>query len=232
MAAINIISLIKNFFTASGTETHRLIIGGLAGFFIIFIVNAILGIFSIFWISNDLSENLRGIDFARNAQVSLHGQVLAWENILLSGNRFREFQKNYHEFSRRSETVENILFNLKLQNSGEQDLAGEIEKLRVMHKKMTTDFTKHIVDMKEKNFSNVREKILVTKGMEDEMLGSLNSIAAEIESKGNDKSRFIIIRYIVIALVSSAVFIILLLYYGTGLGRRILETHYILEDMV
>jgi len=224
--------LLKKFFSTTKSETYILISGGLTGFFIIFILNALLGLYSIFGTSNDLSENFTGINLARNAQVALYEQVSAWDNILISGGRYTEFQKNFHEFSKKSERVQNILFNLKLQNSGESKILDDIEKLREMHKKMTLEFTYHIADMENSSFKNVHEKINVTKGMENELLDSLTDIASRIEKAGNKQSLFISSRYIVIAVVSTIIFIMLLIYYGKQIGRRLLKTHSILEDMV
>ncbi len=70
-----------------------------------------LGLYSVFGISTDLTENLSGVNMARNAQITLHEQVLAWENILISGKNYPDFQKNYHVFSRKAESVQNTLVN-------------------------------------------------------------------------------------------------------------------------
>jgi len=225
-------TFIKKLFSASKSETYILISGGLTGFFIIFMINAVFGIYSIFGMSNDLTENRVGISLARSAQVALHEQILAWENILISGNNYSDFQKNYHEFSWKSMKVQNILFNLKLQLSGRGELPEDIEKLRGVHKKITSEFTTHIVDMQSNNFKNAGEKIKISKGREDEILEALTVVAGRIESEGDRQSLFISSRYIMIAMVSSIILITLLVYYGRKIGRRLLETHNILDKMV
>ena len=181
MKKIKDLLLLKKFFSSEKNETYMLISGGLTAFFIIFILNAALGIYSIFGTSNDLSENYMGISLARSAQIALHEQVIAWNNILISDGSYSEFQINFHEFSKKSESVQNILFNLKLQNSGEKEISDDIEKLRLIHKSMTLQFTNHIADMENRNFKNVHEKIVVTRGIENELLNSLTDIASRIE---------------------------------------------------
>ena len=225
-------TFIKKLFSASKSETYILISGGLTGFFIIFMLNAIFGVYSIYGMSNDLTKNMIGINLARNAQVALHEQILAWENILISGGNYSDYQINYHEFSWKAMKVENILFNLKLQNSGNDDISTEIEKLRKQHKQITSEFISHIVDMGDKKFSNVNEKITLTKGREDELLNSLNTIAERIESEGYSSSLYLSNRYIILAAVSSIVLISLLIYYGRRIGRRLVKTHNILDKMV
>ena len=102
MKKFKLLELLKKLFSESVSETYILISGGLTGFFIIFLINAMLGLYSVFGISADLTENLSGINMARNAQIALHEQVLAWENILISGKNYSDFQKNYHLLDRKS----------------------------------------------------------------------------------------------------------------------------------
>ncbi len=225
-------SFIKNLFNSTRSESYILISGGLTGLFFIFIVNAIFGIYSIYGISFDLNENMKAIDLARNAQIALHEQILSWENILISGSSDSSFIKNYHEFSKHSQNVQNILFNLKLQNSGETTLPEDIEKLRVEHREITLEFTNHIVEMENNNFKNLKEKINITRGKENEIIKRLSEIVERTDSEVERRSRFTSNRFILIAAFSSAVFLIILLYYGRQIGRRLLKTQNILEKMV
>jgi anti-sigma regulatory factor (Ser/Thr protein kinase)/PAS domain-containing protein len=232
MIRVRLYTFLKKLFSSSRSETYILISGWLTAFFVIFMINSIFGIYSIYGMSNDLTKNLMGINLARNAQIALHEQVLAWENILISGKNYTDYQVNYHEFSWKAMKVENILFNLKLENSGNEEISAEIEKLRGKHKKITSEFISHVVDMGEKKFSNVTEKVILTKGKEDELLNNLNSIAERIESEGNNQSSYIINRYRILAAVLSVILITLLIYYGRRIGRRLLKTNSILEEMV
>ncbi len=232
MMRLKPLTFLKKIFSDSRSESYILISGGLSAFFLIFMLNSIFGIYSISRMSNDLTKNLMGINLARNAQVALHEQILAWENILISRGSYTDYQMYYHEFSWKAMKVENILFNLKLENSGNEEVSAEIEKLRVSHKKITSEFISHIVDMGDKNFTNVREKIILTKGKEDALLGSLNNIAGRIESEGNSRISYIVNIYRVLAVLSSIIIITLLIYYGRRIGRRLLKTNSILETMV
>ena len=225
-------TFIKNFFSRSRSESYILIHGGLTGFFFIFFLNAVFGIYSVYKISFDLNENMKAIDLARKAQIALHEQILSWENILVSGENSSEFRKNYLEFSRYSENVQNILFNLKLQNSGESTLPEDIEKLRVKHKAITREFTNHIVDIEDKKFKNINEKINLTSGKENEILNSLSEVVERTDAEIEQNSRYAGNRYILIAIFSSLIFITLIIYYGRQIGKRLLKTHGILEKMV
>lgn len=232
MKKFKLLELLKKLFSDSVSETYILISGGLTGFFIIFLLNAMLGLYSVFGISTDLTENLSGVNMARNAQITLHEQVLAWENILISGKNYPDFQKNYHVFSRKAESVQNTLVNLKIQNAHDRIIYDDIETLLVKHKTMTGEFTNHIVDMRDKKFRNVEEKIKTTSGMEDSLLESLNRVASEIENAGEIRSRNTGVRYLIIASVSAVIFIVLIIYYGRQIGGRLIKTHNILEKMV
>ncbi|PKL17267.1 MAG: hypothetical protein CVV49_11900 [Spirochaetae bacterium HGW-Spirochaetae-5] len=220
MASLKPLTFLKKYFSDSKNESYILISGGLSAFFIIFMLNSMFGIYSISMMSKDLTKNLMGINLARSAQVALHEQILAWENILISGENYSDYQINYHEFSWKAMKVENILFNLKLENSGKEEIYGDLEKLRDTHKKITSEFISHIVDMGDKKFSNVREKVILTKGKEDELLNSLNTIAERIESEGSSRISYIIGIYMILAVVSSITLITLLIYYGRKIGRK------------
>ncbi len=225
-------TLLKKLFSNSKSETYILISGGLTGFFIVFMINAMLGFYSIFGISGDISDNLSGVNLARNTQVVLYEQMLAWENILISAKNYSEFRNYYHEFSRKSENVQNKLFNLKLQYANNKALADDIERMRTNHKKITGVFTGYIVEMEESNFKNINQKIARTKRMEDELLNSLNETAIRIEEAGRENNVYISSRYIVITAFSTLIFIILLIYYGKQIANRLLKTHNKLERMV
>jgi len=67
MKRLKYFSFIKTFFSSSASETYILISGGLTGLFILFIINSMLGLYSVFGISGDLSENYTGINLARSA---------------------------------------------------------------------------------------------------------------------------------------------------------------------
>lgn len=222
----------KKYFRVSGSESSILITGGLTGFFVIFIINAVLGVYSVYKISFDLNENMKAMDLARSAQIALHEQILSWENLLISGDVNEEFRKSYHEFSQHSQNVQNILFNLKLQNTGKSDLPGDIERLRVRHREITMEFTNHIVDLEEKRFKNIKRKIDLTRGMENEIIRSLSDIVERTDAEVEQKSRYTSNRFILVVLLSSGLFIFLLIYYGRQLGRRIIKTHNLLEKMV
>lgn len=232
MKKINPLKLLKKLFSESASETYILISGGLTGFLIIFMITIVLGLYSVFGISSDFSENLSGINMARNAQIALHQQVLAWENILISGDNYPDFQKQYHIFSGKAEVVQNTLVNLKIQNANDRHLHDEIDKLLVKHKVITGDFTGHIFDMRDKSFRNVEDKIKATAGMEDSLLETLNSVAAQIENAGSLRNRSTGVRYLVVVSASALIFIVLVIYYGRQIGRRLLKTHNILEKMV
>lgn len=232
MKRLSPFSFIKKYFSTSRSESYILISGGLTGFFFIFLLNAISGIYSIYGLSSSLNENMKAIDLARKAQIALHEQILSWENILVSGDSNSGFINKYHEFSEHSQNVQNILFNLKLQNSGETTLPEDIEKLRIKHKAITMKFTNHIVDISNKNFKNIEEKICITRGMEDEIINSLSDIVERTEIEVRRNSNNATSRFIMTVIVSSFVFIILIFYFGREIGKRLLKTQNTLEKMV
>ncbi len=232
MKILKPVALIKKIINSSESESYLLISGGLTGLFCIFVLNAIFGLYSIYGLSSDLNENMKSMELARKAQIALHEQILSWENILVSGSSESAFIKKYHEFSINSLNVQNTLFNLKLQNSGETTLPQDIEKLREKHKTITMMFTGCIVDLSNKNLKNVGEKIDSTRAMEDEIIKSLSDIVERTDLEVRRNRQFSTGRFIVLVLISSFIFIMIIIYYGREIGARILKTQSILEERV
>ena len=220
---------LKKIIKAPINETFLLISGGLTAFFLIFIFNSGFGIYSTYGLSNDLIKNMARINMARNAQVALHEQILAWDKILIYGYNYSDFQKSYHEFSLKGEIVQNTLFNLKLQSSGEIDLIADIDRLIVMHKNITSEFTAHIVHLDEENFRNFNEKITLTKGKENELIDAITDIAQKIETESERESVWIRDRSIIFLLISSVFLITILIFYGRRIGARLIENHNFLD---
>jgi PAS domain-containing protein len=232
MESFKLFAVIKKIIKASKNETNLLIIGGLTAFFFIFILNTVFGIYSIYGISNNLIRNMTEINMARNAQVTLHEQILAWDKILIYGDNYADFQKNYHEFSIKAEIVQNILFNLKLQSSNDMDLIADIDKLIIKHKERTSEFTDHIVHLDNENFNNYHEKVVVTKGRENELIDSITNFAEKIETESEDQSLRVSNRSMIFSLVSSVFLITLLIYYGRRIGAKLIKTNNLLEERV
>lgn len=226
-----ILSGLREIFVGERSETYMLVSSGLAGFFLIFIVNAIVGLYSVFGMSSDLSENFSGINTARSAQLALHEQVISWNRILLSEGRYPDFKDNFLEFSRRGESVQNMLFNLKLQYPAERDIVDSLERLTAEHKKMTADFISRITYLQSSGFTKVRQDLKTTDD-ETMLVNTLDDIAGRIERLAERRDRGINRRYILFFSFISIVLVILLVRYGKLIGSRLLRTHDHLESTV
>ncbi|HRS64058.1 MAG TPA: hypothetical protein P5554_12795, partial [Spirochaetota bacterium] len=232
MRANRVFVLLKSFFSPSRSEAYILIRVGLSSFFAIFILNSIIAIYSIFGISSQLSENIAGVSMARNAQVVLQEQVMAWQNILFTGNKFTEFQSNYHKFSKKSDEVQDFLFNLRLQYSDDNNISEQLLRLSILHKEMTSILSRHISEMEENNFSNTYMKAILTKGMESNVLDALNDMVVKIEEFSHKNSIHLMMRYMLFSFSISLFFLAFVIIYGREMGRRLIKTNALLETMV
>ena len=222
-----------NFKNFSGIKNTSLLVKfAITGFVIIFTINSALGIYSIFRISSILSSNTETLNTARKTQLKLQEQILSWQKILMEGNDFENYKKNYHLFSYHAQDVQNLLFNLKLQTSEYPEINAEIINLRNLHQEITSEFTGHIVDMKQDNFRNMHQKKEKTKGKDQEILAALNNIADTIEAASWESTDFTLNFYFIIAALSFSVFISILLVSGRRIGRLLVKTNAILEELV
>ncbi len=230
---LKLIRIFRKLGSAENKEnTYLLVRAGLTGFIMIFIINAAIGIYSITMLSHNLKKNIDTINTARSIQLEMQDQFLSWQNILISGNRFSEFQLNYHKFSYHSQIVQNLLFNLKLENYEDADITMRINMLGIMHKEITDNFTKHIVDMEENQFRNTDEKISKTRGRDEEIITVLGNIVLRIEEKCDSDISSGIYISISASVIAFLFFITLTFFYGRETAKRIISTHNTLEDMV
>ena len=232
MGRSKLFTAIKKIIKMPINETFFIISGSLTAFFIIFILNAGFGVYSIYGISSDLISNMIQINTARSVQVALHEQILAWDKILIYGHSYSDFKKNYNEFSLKAEVIQNTLFNLKLQSFNEVDLVADIENLILIHKKITSEFTEYIVNLDQKNPSNPNKKIIQTQGKEAELIDSITNIAKKIETESENQSIRMSNRSIIFSSISSVFLITILIFYGRKIGSRLIKNHNVLEDMV
>ncbi len=213
-------------------NTSILVKIAITGFILIFTLNASLGIYSIFKISDNLKKSTETLNTARKTELKLQEQVLTWQNLLMEGENFERYKNHYHMFSYNAQDVQNLLFNLKLQLSDAPVIKDKIEDLRILHREITSEFTGHIVDMKQKNFSNAVIKKEETRGREQEIITVLNEIVTEIEASSKKKADFTLDLHTLIVTLSFSVFITILIIAGRKVGRLIVKTNAILEEMV
>lgn len=213
-------------------NTSILVKVSITGFILIFTLNASLGIYSIFKISDNLMKSTETLNTARKTELKLQEQVLTWQNLLMEGENFERYKNHYHMFSYNAQDVQNLLFNLKLQLSDSPAIKEKIDNLRYLHQEITSEFTGHIVDMKQKNFRNADIKKEETRGREKEIITVLNEIVTEIEASSKKKADFTLDFHTLIVTLSFSIFITILIISGRKIGRLIVKTNAILEEMV
>jgi len=213
-------------------NTSLLVKFSVTGFIIIFTINSALGIYSIFKISSILTSNTETLNTARKTQLKLQEQILSWQKILMEGKDFESYKNYYHLFSCHAQDVQNLLFNLKLQTSEFSEINEEILNLRNLHQEITAEFTGHIVDMKQDHFRNVIRKKEETKGKDQKIIAALNNITDTIEAASWKRTDSTINFYFIFAALSFSIFITILLVSGRKIGRLLVKTNAILEEMV
>ncbi len=214
------------------SETGVLIKTALTFFTVIFIINSVLGFYFAYSISDHTGKGLSTINFARTAVIEIQDQFGSWKNILLTGNRYSDFQKNYYEFSQHSQKVSNLLFNLKLESKGNSKLVEKIDRLRSKHMEISSYFTRQIVELENTNFRKVPEMVKVTHGKDREIVNELNSIVEDMESSVREDTLHTTIIFGLIGLSTFIVFITLIIMYGRELASRLINTHNLLEEKV
>lgn len=232
MKLAGIISRIGKKISAGRRSTYLLVSTGLVGFIIIFIIQALIGLYSLHRISSAAAENSEVVTTSDSARLALQEQMISWQNILIRGSDPKEFNRSYHAFSLYAERTKNLLFDLKIVTDTGPEAAEEIKALMAMHSELTKKFTAHIVDMKEKRLINTPGMASDTAEMERAIMERCVKVTETIRQRYGMKQYYTTRTFITITVISFLVFIALTVYYGRQIGRRLVKTHLVLEKKV
>src|SRR5271157_6084573 len=96
---------------------------------LIIIAAGFFGFYSIHESSLDTKDYIDAVDYAREIQVLLQKQFQSWKRAVIQGDDQEIYRKEYHEFSRYSALIQDLLFNLKTICS---EFDGVPEKIRLL----------------------------------------------------------------------------------------------------
>ncbi len=214
------------------TPRNFKIFAGFIPFLLLLILSGFLGIYSLNQSFNDANTYIESVNLAREVQVQLQHQFHNWKTIILEGDRFSEYRKRFHQFSYNAQDIQNLLFNLKLRCNNFEGIPPRIEEYREKHKKLTSEYLTHIVNLEESNFNNQSKIIEITQGKEEQALHEMDVIVNDIISIAHKKIENINKYYIIVIFFSFSIITISALIMSIYIARRLVRTHHELEEKV
>ncbi len=214
------------------SKTAILLAGGFTLFMLLFIAAGFLGLYSLRRSSSDTRQYIRAVDSARDIQVKFQRQFMTWKTIMIEGDNFETFRKNYHDFSFQGDRVQDNLFNLAIMCADLEKVPSQIEQLRAMHKLITEEYTRLIVKLEETGFKNREASISKALGRDERALEHVDAIVQEIEVAADRKIGDVNAYYYGMSLLSFIVIAIAVLLMAAFITREVTRSHKMLERKV
>lgn len=208
------------------------IFAGFIPFLLLLVLSGFLGIHSLNQSFNDANTYIESVNLAREVQVQLQQQFHNWKTIILEGDRFSEYKKRFHQFSYNAQDIQNLLFNLKLRCDNFEGIPQQIEEYREEHKKLTSEYLTHIVNLEEANFKIQAKIIEATQGKEEQALHQMDVIVNDIINMSYQKIENINKYYIIVIFISFTIITISALFMSIYIARRLMKAHDELEEKV
>lgn len=213
-------------------RSRWMISGGISIFLLLFITVGFLGLFFLRKTSSDTQRYILAVDRAREAQVNFQKQFHLWKTIVLEGDNFDSFKKNYHSFSYQADRVQDYLFNLKILCINFDGVPQQIDDLRKLHKIITDNYNNLTVQLKEQQFRNRPQIIAASLGTDTTALEKMDSIVGQIEQHADREINEINSFYFTISFISFLFLGIAVILMGIKLARELIKAHEILEKKV
>lgn len=201
-------------------------------FILFFLINAAAGFYTLTGLSRVYDDSVESLDTVRNAQVHLYRQLVMWQKILLNAGDPERFRKSFHDFSYCAQDTQNALGNLKLQLVGSEELSREADRIIQLHGELTSDYTEYVTEMDDSSAADVSADSLISKGRDRRLVDSMNALGKAIES-GQAESTARARRSFIRSSVSICAFlVVLMIFFGRNVGKRLVQTHETLEAEV
>ncbi|MFH0976376.1 MAG: ATP-binding protein [Spirochaetota bacterium] len=212
--------------------TTKLLITGISVFLLLLLVSGLSGLYTLKNSYKQTSYYIEAVNLARESQIYFQNQFHLWTIMVLQGEDFPEYKKNYHSFTVFADKVQDALFNLKLLCSDFQSIPGDIDTFRSRHKEITLEYLILTEKLVDSNFKNKREVLSISKGKNDSALSQMDELVIKIENAAGDKIKYINNRYFTLVLFSLILISLSVILMGAYLAKRILMIHKELEKRI
>ena len=135
--------ILNDLFSAS----NKKLVIGLILIILLLVINGSFGVYSLYKSNKKTVYYYHTVKDAKDIQIMYQTQINIWKNMIQNRENVPNFSRNYYQFSKQAERIQDSLFNLKIKFIGEDDKIGEnIDQMRQYHQKITDRYVSLIFE--------------------------------------------------------------------------------------
>jgi hypothetical protein len=172
----------NNVFTASNKKLTI----GLIILILLLVISGSVGLYSFYNSNKKTIYYYNAVKDVKDIEKMYQTQINIWRNMILNKDNVSNFSRNYYEFSKQTERIQDSLFNLKIKFLSEQDNIGEkIDKMRLFHQKITDRYVSLVFENLTPYLS--QNPAVAMKEDEERALDDLERIVASVTALADKK---------------------------------------------
>jgi len=191
-----------------------------------------IGLYSLSKTGTNSIRHINAIGLSKEVQIEFQKQFHVWKTIVLEGDSFDTYKKNFHLFSYHSTRIKDLLFNLKLLNEEYEQLPVSIIKLENDHKRITNYYMSLLVELEKNSFKNKTDIFIRARGRDSTILKKIDNITNRIMELSDEEIRLVNSRFYRMLLVSVIILMISAVAMSIYVARKIINGKSILEKKV
>ena len=129
------------------SSSNKKLVIGLIILVLLFVISGSVSLYSFYKLNEKAIHYYHSVKDAKDIQTMYQAQINIWKNMIQNRENVSNFSRNYYEFSKQSERIQDSLFNLKIKFIGKEDNIGEkIEQIRSFHQKVSDKYVSLIFE--------------------------------------------------------------------------------------
>ena len=129
------------------SSSNKKLVIGLIILVLLLVITGSVGLYSFYKSNEKAIHYYNSVKDAKDIQTMYQAQINIWKNMIQNRENVSTFSRNYYEFSKQSERIQDSLFNLKIKFIGKEDNIGEkIEQIRSFHQKVSDKYVSLIFE--------------------------------------------------------------------------------------
>ncbi len=211
---------------------NRLIAASFAALLAIILAIGLISLYALKNSHSNTKQHIEAVDIARDVQTAFEKQFHIWKETVSRGDKFKNFQEGYHEFSYRAAHVQDLLFNLKYLCADYTEITSGITRLMESQRAMTREYTVLLVKLEESGFKNRAGILEEARGKDARAMKQMDEIVKAIKRRASWEISRINCFHTTVILMALAVLTLLASSTSLFTARKLITSHLMLEEKV
>ncbi len=191
-------------------------------------INGMMGLYSLYRSHNHAAYYANAASRIQDVRVMFQKQVQMWKNMLLNRERvgtstMSGYSDYYYQFSQFSSRIQDELFNLKIELSGDERFSRPVRELREIHHSLSNQYVALVFRMQQADGASV-DPAEAMREREEMAMTRMENITKEIQDVSEIEMENSFRNYFILALLSVVLLVILstaMVVYILLINRRI-----------